>query len=78
MDDSRIKHFNKDDIDHLLESLKNHYAISIDWEGCSYLGLIIYWNYNEEYGDISMPEYGKKALGQLQHPKPKISQYAPH
>ena len=25
-----------------------------------------------------MPEYVKKALDRLQHPKPKIPQYAPH
>ena len=25
-----------------------------------------------------MPEYVKKALDRLQHPKPKISQHAPH
>ena len=31
LDDFGVKYFNKDDADNLLESLKNHYAISIDW-----------------------------------------------
>ena len=78
MDDFKVKYFNKDDAELHLESLKNYYEISTDWEGHNYLGLTIYWNYNEEYVDISMPEYVKKALDRLQHLKPKISQYTPH
>ena len=35
-------------------------------------------NYSEEYVDISMPEYVKKVLDRLKHPKPKRPQYAPH
>ena len=57
---------------------KKHYAISTDWEGRNYLLLKIDWNYSKKYVDISMTEYLKKALDILQHPKPKIPQYAPH
>ena len=32
-----VKYFNKNDADHLLESLKKYYAISTDWEGCNYM-----------------------------------------
>ena len=78
VDDFGVKYFIKDDADHNLESLKRHYAISTDWEGCNYLGLEIEWNYNLEYVDVSMPEYVKKALDRLQHPQPKIPQYSPH
>ena len=78
MDDFGVKYFNKDDAYHLLESLKNHYAISTYWEGCNYLGLIIDWNYSAEYVDILITEYAKKALDRLQHPKPERLQCAPH
>ena len=61
VDDFGIRYFSKDDADHLLESLRNHYAISTDWEGYNYLILKIYRNYNEEYVDISIPEYIKSA-----------------
>ena len=47
-----VKYFSKDDADHLLNSIKNHYAISIDWQGRNYLGLTIYWNYKKIYVDI--------------------------
>ena len=57
---------------------KKHYVISTDWEGCNYIELKVYWNNSEKYVDILIPEYVKKALDIIQHPKPKIPQYAPH
>ena len=78
MDDFGVKYFSKDDANRLLNSLKNHYAISTDWEGRNYLGLTIYWNYSEEYVNIPIPDYVRKALDRLQHPKPKRPQYDPH
>ena len=48
VDDFGVKYFFKYDTNHLLDSLKKHYAISTDWEGRNYLGLTIYWNYSEE------------------------------
>ena len=41
VDDFGKKYFTKDDANHLLNSLKKHYAISTDWEGGNYLGLTI-------------------------------------
>ena len=78
MNDFGVKHFTKDDANHLLDYLKKHKTISTDPEGRNHLGLTIYWNYSEEYVDISMPEYVKKAMDRLQHPKPKRPQYEPH
>ena len=78
MDDFGVKYFIKDDANHLLDSLKKHYAISIDWEIHNYLEFTIDWNYSKEYVDTLMPEYVKKALDRLQYPNPKIPQYAPH
>ena len=70
-DDFRVRYFNKDDADHLLQTLKNHCTILTDREGGSYLGLTIYWNYNGEYVDISMSRYVKKSFDRFQYPKPK-------
>ena len=52
MDDFGVNYFTKDDANHLLDSLKKHYAISIDWEDRNYFGLTIYWIYSEEYVEI--------------------------
>ena len=65
MDDFGVNCFTKDDTNLLLYSLKNHNAISTDYEGYNYLGLTIYWNHNKEYDDISMPEYVKKDQDRL-------------
>ena len=47
VDDFGVKYFTKDDTNHLLDSLKKHYAISTDWEGRNYLGFKIDWNYRK-------------------------------
>ena len=73
-----VKYFTKDDANHLLDSLKRHYAISTDWEGYNKLGLTIDWRYSKGYFDISMPEYVEKMLDRLQHSRPKRHQYTLH
>ena len=47
VNDFGVKYFSKYDADHFLDSLKNCYEISTDWEGHNYLGLKIYLNYNK-------------------------------
>jgi hypothetical protein len=78
VDDFGVKYFTKADADHLLNSLRQHYKISVDWAGTDYCGLSIKWNYAKGYVDISMPEYIEAMLERLQHPKPKRPQHAPH
>ena len=55
VDDFGVKYFTKDDTNHLLDSLKKHYAISTDWEGRNYLGFKIDWNYRKSYVNILIP-----------------------
>ena len=65
MDDFGVKYFSKDDANHLLNSLKNYYALSTDWEGQNYLVLTIDWKYIKEYVDISMTYYVRKVLAPI-------------
>ena len=46
--------------------------------GQHYCGLTLYWDYQHNYVDISMPGYVNKQLDRYQHPKPLQAQYAPH
>ena len=78
VDDFGIKYYSKADADHLLDSLRNDYKISTDWEGKNYCGLTLEWNYKDGYVDISMPGYIEKVRTKLCHPKPKFPQHAPH
>ena len=68
VDDFGIKYVGKQHLTHLLYSLKDQYDISIDWEGVSYCGLTIAWDYAKKYIDISIPGYINKALKWLKHP----------
>ena len=78
VDDFGIKSFCRQDTDHLLNALRQKYAITVDLTGSSYLGLTLEWNYAEGYVDISMPGYVSKALLKFKHNKPTHLQHAPH
>ena len=70
VDDFSVKYFSKADADHLLDSLRANFKLSVDWAGTDYCGLSIKWNYDEKYVDISTPGYIEACLERLQHPKP--------
>ena len=78
VDDFGIKYFDKADAEHLMNALRANYEITVDWTGEHYCGLLIKWNYAQQYVDISMPKYVSKFLAKQKHPKPTIPQHAPH
>ena len=78
VDDFGVKYFGRDDANHFLNALRDHYAITVDWTGSHYCGLTMHWNYDDNYVDVSMPGYVRKQLDRYQHPKPSTAQYAPH
>jgi len=78
VDDFGIKYVGKEHAEHLLETLREHYTISIDWTGSTYLGLQLDWDYKNHTVDLSMPGYVEKALQRFQHIAPTRPQHAPH
>ena len=78
VDDFGIKYFDKEDVTHFQDSLKDHFKFHLDWEGKNYIGLQLDWNYDLGYVDISMPNYILKILKRLCHPTPSTPQYSPH
>jgi hypothetical protein len=78
VDDFGVTYFSKPDAEHLLAALRDNYKISVDWDGNNYCGLVIDWNYPNNYADISMPGYIPSALDRLQHRRPATPQFAPH
>ena len=78
VDDFGIKYFSKADADHLLSSLRQHYKISVDWEGNNYCGITLGWHYKKGFVDVSMPKYIPKLRERLGHPTPARPQYSPH
>ena len=67
VDDFGIKYEKKADAEHLLNALKKHYTIDIDWEGKLYCGITLDWDYEKRHVDLSMPGYIKKLLQRFQH-----------
>ena len=78
VDDFGVKYHSKEDLDHLMNTLKENYDISIDKEGCNYCELSIDWNCQQGYVDISMPSYVYKALKNLCIRHHYAPQHAPH
>ena len=55
IDDFGVKYHSQQDLQHLIDSLRKNYDISIDYDGKNYCGLQLDWHYTEGYIDISMP-----------------------
>eukprot|EP00804_Cyclotella_cryptica_P009803 CCRYP_013232-RA/>CCRYP_013232-RA protein AED:0.30 eAED:0.25 QI:0/0/0/1/0/0/3/0/606 len=77
VDDFSIKYVGKEHADHLLNALKQHYTLDIDWTDSLYCGIALKWDYHNKIVDIAMPGYIKKVLQRFQHEcsKPQHSPY---
>ena len=63
---------------HLINATIKYFKCSINWEGKNYLGLTLYWNYNKNQVDISMPGYIPNELYKLQQKPLAHHQDNPH
>ncbi len=60
VDNFGVNYVNKDDVDHLIASIKNTYTLTKDWMGDLYCRIALSWDYINRMVDISMPGYIKK------------------
>ena len=77
VDDFGVKYINKDDAQHLIDSLATYYPITIDWTGDRYCGVYLKWDYTNRSVTLSIPDYVNAALHEFQHPQPKRPYHAP-
>ena len=73
-----IKCYNKTDVDHLLDKIRNIYNYTSDWDIKYYFVMTFDWNYDKGYVDISMPRYVEKSLQRLQYKTQTTPQYSTH
>jgi hypothetical protein len=73
-----VKYTNKDDVEHLMNILKQDYEIDIDWEGTRYLGLTLDWDYKQHKVHLSMSGYLENALVRFGHEPSTKPQMQPH
>ncbi|KAL7485624.1 hypothetical protein ACHAW6_011216 [Cyclotella cf. meneghiniana] len=78
VDDFGIKYVGKEHADYLIQTLKGHYEISMDWNGWHYIGLTLQWDYRNRLVHLSMPGYCEKAGQRFQHSKPNKPQHQPY
>ena len=78
VDDFGVKYVGEEHAHHLINTLKEHYAIDVDWEGTRFIGLKLDWDYSGHQVHLSMPGYIEKALARFAHPAPNKPQHQPH
>jgi hypothetical protein len=62
VDDFGVKYVNRDNINHLIDSIKKTYTLTEDWTSNLYCGITLQWDYVNRHVDILMPNYIKKKL----------------
>ncbi len=67
VDNFGVKYVCKEDVQHLITSVKTDYTITKDWMGNLYCGIQLDWDYKKRTVDISMPGYVKKKLQEYGH-----------
>ena len=67
VDDFGVKYVSKNDVDHLIDSIKLTYTLTKDWTGNLYCRITLEWDYVNQHVDILMPNYLKKKLQEYGH-----------
>ncbi len=70
VDNFGVKYVKKDDVNHLIVSIKSMYSLTEDWTGNMYCGITLDWDYENRHVDISMWGYIKKKLQEYGHIMP--------
>lgn len=65
VDDFGIKFTNIKNTMHLIKTLKKWYEIEVDWTGSRYAGITLKWDYQNRFVDITLPNYTKNKLKEL-------------
>jgi hypothetical protein len=78
VDNFGIKFVNKNNVDHLISSIKKMYTLTEDWTGNLYCGITLVWDYVRRTVDISMPRYIKQKLQEYEHIRHKKLQTCPY
>jgi hypothetical protein len=78
VDDFGVKHVDKADIDHLIDSIKKTYTLTKDWTGALYCSVALDWDYKNRAVDILIPGYIKKKLQEYNQVQSKRIQTCPY
>ena len=68
-DDFAIKYVKRENADHLINTIRKYYPMTVDKNATKYIGLTIQWDYTKWQAHIHMPGYIDKALVRFNHGK---------
>jgi hypothetical protein len=78
VDNFAVKYINREDANHLINTIRKYYPMTVDEEAMKYIGLTIQWDYTNWKAHIHMPGYLEEAFIRLNHEKPMKIQNSPH
>ena len=79
VDDFGVAYVGKENAEHLINTLKEaNYKITADWDGTTFCGVTLKWDYVNRTVELSMPGYVDKALQRFCHPTPTKPEDSPH
>ena len=77
-DNFGVKYVDKNDVDHLISSIKANYKLTVDWTGKLYCGIYLDWDYVNRWVDISIPGFIKKNMQEYGHVIPTRLHMCPY
>lgn len=78
VDDFGFKYVGEEHALHLLNVLKEHCEVKVDWNGNKYCGINLEWDYKRRQVHLFMQKYVQKVLKHFQHECPTKPQHVPH
>jgi hypothetical protein len=78
VNDFAVKYISQADADHLINTIRKYYPITVDEEAMKYIGRTIKWDYTNRKAHVHMPGYLDKAFVRFKHEKPMKIQNSPH
>ena len=76
--DFGVNYVGRQNVEHLINDLATLYILTTEWEGKSYCGPILNWDYNACTVDLTMHGYTPEALHRFQHTNSQLPQHSPH
>jgi hypothetical protein len=70
VDNFAVKYVNEEDTEHLINTIKKYYPMTVDRDATKFIGLTIKWDYINQKAHIHMPGYLKKALIRFKYKTP--------
>ncbi len=78
VNDFGIKYFKKEDLDHLIDTLKKYYDVKVDPKGTELVKIELDWDYKNRKVHLSMKLYLDKSLHQFDKVVPTKCQHSPY